>query len=213
MVCSINKNHFNNSTQHEVRDEGRASNDPPLPTRCGPTNGKEEVEREGNRQADNSGESDVERLETQDETKNTGSLTIRNTRIRHSGQYKLSISTEQTKTKIFHVTVVGAVDETDGMKSVSVMEGDSVTLHTDAEIHTDDLIVWRFGDKGVLLAKLDVETNETSLNDADSIFKDRLQLNQTGSLTITNTRTEHTGLYEVQIRAHESSQRFLLSVT
>ncbi len=50
------------------------------------------------------------------------------------------------------------------MKSVSMMEGDPVTLHTDAEIHTDDLIVWRFGDKGILLAKLDVGTNETSLN-------------------------------------------------
>uniref|UniRef100_A0A671PCT3 Immunoglobulin domain-containing protein n=1 Tax=Sinocyclocheilus anshuiensis TaxID=1608454 RepID=A0A671PCT3_9TELE len=124
----------------------------------------------------------------------TGSLTIRNTRITHSGQYKLTISREKTTTKIFSVT-------TDGMKSLSVMEGDSVTLHTDAEMHTDDLIVWRFGDKGILLAKLDVETKETSLNDADERFKDRLQLNQTGSLTITNTRTEHAGLYEVQIRA------------
>uniref|UniRef100_A0A8C1S5S9 Immunoglobulin domain-containing protein n=1 Tax=Cyprinus carpio TaxID=7962 RepID=A0A8C1S5S9_CYPCA len=142
-----------------------------------------------------------------------GSLTIRNTRITHSGQYKLTISREKTTTKIFSVTIFGVVNETDGMKSVSVMEGDSVTLHTDAEIHTDDLIVWRFGDKGILLAKLDVGTNESSLNDADERFKDRLQLNQTGSLTIKNTRTEHTGLYEVQIRGSESSQRFLLSVT
>uniref|UniRef100_A0A8C2C7D6 Immunoglobulin domain-containing protein n=1 Tax=Cyprinus carpio TaxID=7962 RepID=A0A8C2C7D6_CYPCA len=142
-----------------------------------------------------------------------GSLTIRNTRITHSGQYKLTISREKTTTKIFSVTVFGVVNETDGMKSVSVMEGDSVTLHTDAEIHTDDLIVWRFGDKGILLAKLDVGTNESSLNDADERFKDRLQLNQTGSLTIKKTRTEHTGLYEVQIRGSESSQRFLLSVT
>ncbi|XP_016314646.1 uncharacterized protein LOC107667487 [Sinocyclocheilus anshuiensis] len=143
----------------------------------------------------------------------TGSLTIRNTRITHSGQYKLTISREKTTTKIFSVTVFGIVNETDGMKSLSVMEGDSVTLHTDAEMHTDDLIVWRFGDKGILLAKLDVETKETSLNDADERFKDRLQLNQTGSLTITNTRTEHAGLYEVQIRGHESSQRFFLFVT
>ncbi|XP_042604879.1 uncharacterized protein LOC109105257 [Cyprinus carpio] len=142
-----------------------------------------------------------------------GSLTIRNTRITHSGQYKLTISREKTTTKIFSVTIFGVVNETDGMKSVSVMEGDSVTLHTDAEIHTDDLIVWRFGDKGILLAKLDVGTNESSLNDADERFKDRLQLNQTGSLTIKKTRTEHTGLYEVQIRGSESSQRFLLSVT
>ncbi len=38
---------------------------------------------------------------------NTGSLTIRYTRIRHSGQYKLSISREKTTIKIFNVTVFG----------------------------------------------------------------------------------------------------------
>ncbi len=37
----------------------------------------------------------------------TGSLTIRNTRIRHLGQYKLSISREKTMTKIFEVIVTG----------------------------------------------------------------------------------------------------------
>ncbi|XP_026105980.1 uncharacterized protein LOC113077924 isoform X1 [Carassius auratus] len=143
---------------------------------------------------------------------NTGSLTIRNTRITHTGQYKLTVSRKKTTTKIFSVTVFGVVNETDGVKSVSVMEGDPVTLQTDAEIHSDDLIVWRFGDKGILLAKLDVGTNESSLNAADERFKDHLQLNQTGALTITNTRTEHAGLYEVQIRGRESSQQFLLSV-
>lgn len=38
---------------------------------------------------------------------NTGSLTVRNTRIRHSGQYILSISREKTTIKIFNVTVFG----------------------------------------------------------------------------------------------------------
>ncbi|XP_077083189.1 uncharacterized protein LOC143736334 [Siphateles boraxobius] len=144
---------------------------------------------------------------------NTGSLTIRNTRIRHSGQYKLSISREKTTITIFNVTVFGVVGKTDEVKSVSVKEGDSVSLNTDVEVQRDDLIVWRFGDKGILLAKIDVETKETSLNDADERFRDRLKIDhQTGSLTIKNTRTEHTGLYELQIRGRESSQRFLLSV-
>ncbi|XP_048024602.1 uncharacterized protein LOC125254175 [Megalobrama amblycephala] len=144
---------------------------------------------------------------------NTGSLTIRNTRIRHSGQYKLSISREKTTTKIFSVTVFDTVGETDGVKSVSVMEGHSVILHTNlTETHTD-LIVWRFGDKGVLLAKFDVEINKTTLSDADERFRDRLQLDETGSLTITNTRTEHAGFYEVLIKGRESLQRFILSVT
>ncbi|XP_056092778.1 uncharacterized protein LOC130071891 [Rhinichthys klamathensis goyatoka] len=144
----------------------------------------------------------------------TGSLTVRNTRLRHSGQYKLYISRKKTTTKIFNVTVTVVVGEIDGLKllSVSVMEGESVTLNTDAEMHKDDLMLWRFGDKGILLAKIDVETKETSLNDADERFRDRLKLDQTGSLTITNTRTTDTGLYELQIRGRESSQRFLLSV-
>uniref|UniRef100_A0A673MA22 Uncharacterized LOC107738300 n=1 Tax=Sinocyclocheilus rhinocerous TaxID=307959 RepID=A0A673MA22_9TELE len=106
------------------------------------------------------------------------------------------------------------VVETDGVKSVSVTEGESVILQNDAtELQKDDLIVWRFGDKGILLAKIDVETNKLSLNHADERFRNRLQLEQNGSLTITNARPEHTGLYEVQIRGRESSQRFLVSVS
>ncbi len=108
----------------------------------------------------------------------------------------------------------GVVGETGGVKSVSVMEGDSVTLQNDAtELQEDDLIVWRFGDKGILLATIDVETNEASINVDDERFNERLQLNQTGSLTIKNARTEHAGLYEVQLRGRESSQQFLVSVS
>ncbi|XP_059426039.1 uncharacterized protein LOC132160296 [Carassius carassius] len=145
----------------------------------------------------------------------TGSLTIRNTRKRHSGQYKLTISREIITIKIFNVTVLAVVGETDGVKSVSlsVMKGDPVTLRADSEIHQDALMLWRFGDKGNLLAKIDIETNESSLNDADEGFKDRLQLNdRTGSLTIKNTRTTDSGLYELQIKGSESLHRFLVSV-
>ncbi|XP_016314414.1 uncharacterized protein LOC107667286, partial [Sinocyclocheilus anshuiensis] len=144
----------------------------------------------------------------------TGSLTIRNTRNRHSGQYKLTISREKTTSRIFHVDVFDVVVETDGVKSVSVTEGESVILQNDAtELQKNDLIVWRFGDKGILLAKIDVETNKLSLNHADERFRNKLQLEQNGSLTITNARPEHTGLYEVQIRGRDSSQRFLVSVS
>ncbi|XP_077081685.1 uncharacterized protein LOC143735423 isoform X4 [Siphateles boraxobius] len=143
---------------------------------------------------------------------NTGSLTIRNTRIRHTGQYKLSISREKTTTKIFNLTVSEIVGETEAVKSVSVMEGESVTLNSDAKMHKDALMLWRFGDKGIILAKIDIETNITSLKNTDEKFRDRLQLNQNGALTITNTRITDAGLYELQIRGRESSQRFLLSV-
>ncbi|XP_073699632.1 uncharacterized protein [Garra rufa] len=144
----------------------------------------------------------------------TGSLTIRKTRIKHSGQYKLTISRKKTTTEIFNVNVIAMAGETDGVKSVSVMERDAVILQCDfSGVQRDDLIVWRFGDKGILLAKIDVETNETSLNNADERFRDRLQLDETGSLTIKNTRSTDSGLYELQIRGSESSQRFLLSVS
>ncbi|XP_048038395.1 uncharacterized protein LOC125263453 isoform X2 [Megalobrama amblycephala] len=105
----------------------------------------------------------------------------------------------------------GVVNESGGGKSVSVKKGGSITLQNDVKVQRDDLIVWRFGDKGVLLAKYDVET--TSLNGSDERFRDRLQLDhQTGSLTITNTRTTDSGLNELQTTGRESSQQFLLSV-
>uniref|UniRef100_A0A8C1X5X5 Immunoglobulin domain-containing protein n=3 Tax=Cyprinus carpio TaxID=7962 RepID=A0A8C1X5X5_CYPCA len=142
----------------------------------------------------------------------SGSLSITNTRIRHSGQYKLTISREKIKTKTFSVTVISVADETDGVKSVSVSEGDPVTLCIDAEIHKDALMLWRFGDQGILLARIDTESSDVSLNDADDRFRGLLQLNQNGSLTIKKSRSEHAGLYELQIRGRESTQRFLLSV-
>ncbi|XP_043086314.1 uncharacterized protein LOC122332913 [Puntigrus tetrazona] len=143
----------------------------------------------------------------------TGSLTIRNTRNKHSGQYKLTISREQTTSTIFHVLVLDVANKMGGVKSKSVIEGGSVLLRNDAELQKDDLIVWRFGEEGVLLGKYDAETKQLSLSGADERFKNRLQLDPTGSLTLTSARTEHAGLYEAQIRGRGSSQQFLVSVT
>ncbi|KAK2881677.1 hypothetical protein Q8A67_018945 [Cirrhinus molitorella] len=144
----------------------------------------------------------------------TGSLTIRNTRNRHSGQYKLTISREKITYRIFHVNVSGVVGEMNVVKPVSVIEGESIILLNDAtKLQKYDLIVWRFGNKGILLGKVDVETKNLSLNDADERFKNRLRLDETGSLTITNARTEHSGLYEVQIEGRGSLQQFIVSVS
>ncbi|XP_043078591.1 uncharacterized protein LOC122327353 isoform X2 [Puntigrus tetrazona] len=144
----------------------------------------------------------------------TGSLTIRNTRTKHAGQYKLIIMREKTTSKIFIVNVLVVVGERDGIKSLSVpvKEGDPVTLHPDAEIHKDALLLWRFVEGGILLARVDIETNETSVNNANERFRDRLELDQTGSLTIKNTRSTDSGLYELQIRGSEGLQRFFVSV-
>ncbi len=47
------------------------------------------------------------------------------------------------------------VVETDVVESVSVMEGDSVTLHTGVtEIQRDDQIVWKFEDQVIPISHL-----------------------------------------------------------
>ncbi|XDV23435.1 hypothetical protein PO909_028013 [Leuciscus waleckii] len=89
----------------------------------------------------------------------------------------------------------------DAVKSVSVMEGDYVTLNTDAaEIQRDKVIEWRFGHNDILIARINRQNNERTIynGSADGKFRDRLKLDEkTGSLTITNTRTTDSGLYKV----------------
>ncbi|XDV23554.1 hypothetical protein PO909_028087 [Leuciscus waleckii] len=82
------------------------------------------------------------------------------------------------------------------------MEGDSVTLLTNVtEIHGDKDLLWSFGAEKSLIAKINRDTNISSTYDVpDGRFRDRLKLeDQTGSLTITNTTTEHTGVYQLEI--------------
>ncbi len=88
--------------------------------------------------------------------------------------------------------------ETNEPKSVSVKEGDSVSLNPNiTQIQRINKIVWRFGVEGPVIAKCSKKDLCTETNE---IFKDRLQLdNQTGSLTINNMKTNHSGLYEAQI--------------
>ncbi|KAL1246586.1 hypothetical protein QQF64_034549, partial [Cirrhinus molitorella] len=90
--------------------------------------------------------------------------------------------------------------ETDEIKSVSVMEGESVTLNTEVTVTRRNKILWKFGDQGVLIALLDA--NEISLfNGTDGRYRHRLQLeNQTGSLSIKSLRTTDSGHYELNIK-------------
>uniref|UniRef100_A0A8C1LQQ6 Immunoglobulin domain-containing protein n=1 Tax=Cyprinus carpio TaxID=7962 RepID=A0A8C1LQQ6_CYPCA len=98
---------------------------------------------------------------------------------------------------------------------MSVMEGDPVTLHV-PQIQGDELIVWRFGDEGKLIAKADIENKSSPLYYNEERFRDRLQLNdQTGSLTITNTRTTDSGFYKVKISSNKQTlyKRFTVTVS
>ncbi|XP_051765461.1 uncharacterized protein LOC127520846 isoform X2 [Ctenopharyngodon idella] len=119
----------------------------------------------------------------------TGSLTITNITTEHAGVYELKINRVR---KSFLLTVIG-------VKSVSVMEGDSVTLNSGlTEMKDDDAIRWKF--EKYFIAEINKQDGSITVHDdvPDGRFRDRLKLdNQTGSLTITNTRTEHTGHYEV----------------
>ncbi|XP_048035743.1 uncharacterized protein LOC125261177 isoform X3 [Megalobrama amblycephala] len=111
----------------------------------------------------------------------------------------------------FHLVGVFA----DELKSVSVKEGDSVTLQTDlTELQTGDRIKWKFGANGSLIAKIFALTIDIPVNLTER-FRDRLKLDiKTGSLTITDITTEHAGVYEVEISiSRSSSYKHIFNVT
>ncbi|XP_051978181.1 uncharacterized protein LOC127639897 [Xyrauchen texanus] len=102
--------------------------------------------------------------------------------------------------------------ETDEIKMVSVMEGDSVTLDTDvSKIQGDDLILWRFGDEDTRVAEVNRTAKIISTSKSPEGFRNNLHLDdQTGSLTITNITTEHSGLYKAQIIGNKVSRKMFI---
>ncbi|XP_073700627.1 uncharacterized protein [Garra rufa] len=122
---------------------------------------------------------DIEKLDHQ-----TGSLTITDITTTDSGPYDLQISSRYTVNRRINVTVIADV------KSVSVMDGDSVTLHTGlTEIQTDDEILWKFGEQDI--ADLTCSVNNTPSN---------IDLNrQTGDLNIRNIPKNLDGDYKMEI--------------
>ncbi|XP_058617648.1 uncharacterized protein LOC131531110 isoform X2 [Onychostoma macrolepis] len=92
------------------------------------------------------------------------------------------------------------------------MEGDSVTLNTDVTLLRDDQILWMFGPKETRIAE--IYKQNIDMYDSNETFGDRLQMDsQTGSLTIRNIRTEHTGLYKLQIFSNRGNSYKRFSVT
>ncbi|KAI7790774.1 hypothetical protein IRJ41_000694 [Triplophysa rosa] len=81
----------------------------------------------------------------------------------------------------------------------SVMEGDSVTLHTRlTHIQRRDQILWMFGPRDTRIA--DIHNQKPNTYDETGRFRDRLKLDgQTGSLTITNITSTDSGLYKLLI--------------
>nr|XP_017208710.1 uncharacterized protein LOC103909536 [Danio rerio] len=93
-------------------------------------------------------------------------------------------------------------------ESVLVLEGDSVTLHTGlTELLEDELIKWRFGAENTLITKINVMDNRITIYEdvLDGRFRNRLKVDQTASLTITNITTEHAGVYQLQTNSLSKS--------
>ncbi|XP_048048518.1 uncharacterized protein LOC125269631 [Megalobrama amblycephala] len=132
----------------------------------------------------------------------TGSLTITDITTEHVGSYTLEINGVRKKKFEVFIPVLTLL-------SVSVKEGDSVTLNSDlTEMKDDDVIQWRFGN--TLIAEINKRVDRITVYDdvLDGRFRDRLKLDkQTGSLTITNITTEHAGDYKLLMRV---SYRFSL---
>ncbi len=103
--------------------------------------------------------------------------------------------------------------------TVTRTKGEDVVLKPNKTIQKGDGILWMFGEgeRQTSIAELIGETGEIVTHDyaADGRFSDRLKLDTTGSLTIRNSRTEHSGLYTLYITSSSgnSQQRFIVTVS
>jgi len=90
---------------------------------------------------------------------------------------------------------------------VSVVEGDSVTLHTDIKINHKDRIKWYFNN--IRIAQINGDLCYICTDDqCKERFRGRLKLDHhNGSLTIMNTKLEDSGDYQQSIN-RKSDTRF-----
>ncbi|KAI2646264.1 Hemicentin-1 [Labeo rohita] len=100
----------------------------------------------------------------------------------------------------------------DEVKSVSVTEGESVTLNLHITKTQKGDLTWRF--EQFLIVTFNTQNNERKYHDnsAGGRFRGRMKLDQTGSLIITNTTTQHTGLYGVYSWNNNNISTFSLTV-
>ncbi|XP_056304469.1 uncharacterized protein LOC130216601 [Danio aesculapii] len=103
---------------------------------------------------------------------------------------------------LFILLVLGVTGVYADVVLVSVMEDDSVTLHTGVEKPTD--IKWYFNDTRIAqLGDVSNMCTDVQCNNGTERFKDRLKLdNQTGALTIMNIRYSHSGEYRLVVNGN-----------
>ncbi|ROL50588.1 hypothetical protein DPX16_1131 [Anabarilius grahami] len=100
---------------------------------------------------------------------------------------------------------------------VSVIERDSVTLHTEVLTKHQDRIRWYFNDIRIAQINRDQSKICTDIqcNKGTERFRDRLKLDhQTGSLTITNIIDTVVGVYQLQISSgsSDSEKTFIIAL-
>ncbi len=94
-------------------------------------------------------------------------------------------------------------------------EGEPVTLDPGAVKNPNDLMTWYFNYTHIAEITGDLSKICTGdlCEDGEERFRNRLKLDQqTGSLTITNTRTTDSGLYEVQVSSSNRRHRRSISI-
>ncbi|KAI7790770.1 hypothetical protein IRJ41_000686 [Triplophysa rosa] len=123
----------------------------------------------------------------------TGDLNISNIGLDQSGEYQVNINGRLHR--IFRISISGE-------ENMSVMEGDPVTLHTNAtRIQAEDVIQWTFKDS------LIAYSNKTTTTG-------RFDMNLAGSLIILKIRSDDSGLYDVNITGSKHiHKRFNVIVT
>uniref|UniRef100_A0A8C1LFV2 Immunoglobulin domain-containing protein n=1 Tax=Cyprinus carpio TaxID=7962 RepID=A0A8C1LFV2_CYPCA len=100
-------------------------------------------------------------------------------------------------------------DDTDEV-SVSVMEGDSVTLHTGVDTNKQDRLTWYFNN--IRIAYINGDQNKICTDDKClQRFRDQLNLTDS-SLMITNINTTEAGVYKVEIPSRNIAKTFSVTV-
>ncbi len=104
---------------------------------------------------------------------------------------------------------------------VKTNKGESVTLDSGETRKPNHVMTWFFKDS--LIAQMTGDRNKTctdvQCHDGGERFRDRVKVNQTGSLTITNTTITDSGVYKLEIIVSDSSfnitrvKRFSVNVT
>ncbi|XP_026053234.1 uncharacterized protein LOC113039545 [Carassius auratus] len=100
--------------------------------------------------------------------------------------------------------------------TVSVTEGDSVSLHTNVTTTQQEEILWYFNDTRIaqITGDLSKICTDVQCNEGTERFRDRLNLEkQTGSLTIADINTADTGVYQLKIFSSSSFSEKTFSVT